>query len=157
MASVTVLEAQKCVNCKKIPVIFGLSLFVLISLNDTLWSPFLPTEFKHRDFSESATGIIISANDVLTLITSIFFPIFKNVKYRRFTFCLGSFCQGVLSVIFGQLMAVKSATLFAVLCICVRALIGVTTGVIWCSGSALLLSMFPKDTGKIIRDLLLFL
>ena len=144
---------MECIKCERgykfLALTFGLSLFAMMGLNDTLWSPFLPMEFTQQGISESTVGLIVASYDVISLFASIFAMLVKNVHHRPFTFCLASCSMGILSIIFGQLIFISSGLLFIVLCVVTRALMGFSTTMLWCSGSSLFISLFPDNAGKL--------
>ncbi|XP_075239807.1 MFS-type transporter SLC18B1-like [Convolutriloba macropyga] len=136
-------------SIQKISLFFGLSLFVVLGIISTAWCPFLPNEFNEREISESTVGVVIASDEVANLLASVLFMTIQNVEHRRYSFCIGACSLGVLFIVFGQLMFIKSNTVFVVFSIVVRFLMGVALSVFFCSGSALFLSMFPEDPGKI--------
>ena len=134
---------------QKFSLLFGLSLIVFVGIIATAWCPLLPNEFSDRGNSESTTGLVIASDEVANILSSVLFMRIQNVKHRRYSFCIGACSLGILYMIFGQLMFIRSNTVFVILSIVVRISMGVAISSCFCSGSSLFLSMFTEDAGKI--------
>ena len=135
---------------KIIALCLSLTLYVLIGLNDTFWTPFLPSELSDRGVSKSVIGIIVSASDAAGFISGVYFMFFfKNIQQRKFLLCFGDFIIGIACLLFCQLHKAASGTVYVLMCIATRSAMGCGITLIWCSGAPLLIAMFPKSTGSI--------
>ena len=123
---------------------------MVMGINETVWSPFLPTVFAQNDISESTTGVVVAAYEVSYLVSSLLFMTVTNVDHRRITFCLFSVAAGIFIIIFGQLIFINSFEVFVATSILLRCLVGFAVGIYFCSGTSLLFSIFPNDTGKVL-------
>ena len=132
-----------------ISLIFCLAVLVVMGINETVWSPFLPTVFAQNDISESTTGVVVAAYEVSYLVSSLLFMTVTNVDHRRITFCLFSVAAGIFIIIFGQLIFINSFEIFVATSILLRCFVGFAVGIYFCSGTSLLFSMFPNDAGKV--------
>ena len=135
-------------NSPVVSLVFGLAIFFVMGLNETVWSPFLPTIFDQYGISELTTGIVVATYEVAYLTASIFFLTVNNVNNQLFKFCANSALAGIFIAFFGQLIKINSVTVFIALSIAVRGVIGFAVGIYFCSGTSLLFSMFPDDAGK---------
>ncbi|XP_063718125.1 MFS-type transporter SLC18B1-like [Symsagittifera roscoffensis] len=142
---------ERLSNIRKVFVLLlGLSLYVLIGLNDTFWTPFVPSELAKRGVSKTMIGIIVSASDFAGLVTTVYFMFFfANIEKRKFLFCFGEVIVAIGCMLFGQLDKAASGTWFVIMCIITRFAKGSGITLIWCSGAPLLIAMFPKWTGSI--------
>lgn len=145
-------NGQQCLaNLQKaIALLLALSLYVLIGLNDTFWTPFLPNELANKGISKTLIGVIVSGSDGVGFLAGVYFMFFfKNIGQRKFLLCFGDFIIAIGCLLFGQLDKAVSGTPYVVMCFLTRACMGCGITLIWCSGAPLLIAMFPKWTGSI--------
>ena len=128
---------------------FGLSIFFVMGMHETVLGPFLPTVFADYHIPELKTGIVVAAYEVGSLVSSLLFLTVTDVDHRRFSFCLFSIIAGLFIILFGIFIFIKSIDIFVVISIIIRSIVGLSVGVYYCSLSSLFFSMFPNDTGKI--------
>ena len=99
----------------------------------------------------STTGFIIASVHVASLTTSLLITIFELKVSNKFYFCLGSLVISISNLIFGQLIKIFNADdAFIVAGVLARVLQGVGSSLFWCSGSPMLVTMYPNWTGKLM-------
>ena len=130
-------------------VVLCLLVYFSTGLNDTFWTSFFPTEFEDHGISKTTIGIIASSYNFSGLIFSIIMLFLKVSDMRKILFCAGNFITGIGCVAFGLLGRSRVDLFFIVMCIVTRSVMGIGSTMVWCAGAPLMISLFPRFTGRI--------
>ena len=127
-----------------------LTVYMAEGMNNSLPSPFFPTEAKARGVSQTMVGIIIASFNIFATIASIFMLLVASPTKMKTWFCIGAITSGATCLIFGELIHGPPGTVFSILCIITRAFMGCGASAIWGSGAPIILPLFPKWQGRIM-------
>ena len=129
--------------------VLGLSLYVTAGLNDNFWAAFFPTEMAKRGLSKTTIGRIASAYDLAGIVFSASMMFIQAPRKQLFLYCAGSFIVGVGCMSFGQLIHVPQGYIFILVSFLTRCVMGCGSTLLWCCGAPILISLFPKHTGRV--------
>ncbi|XP_075259868.1 MFS-type transporter SLC18B1-like [Convolutriloba macropyga] len=135
--------------------VLGLLLYVGIGLIDTFWTPYLSTELTKLGFSLSTIGSITSANNFANILCCFIFLLSGLSAPRKSTLCLGAFIMGTTCIIFGQLPSLLTKFNLLISSLVARFVMGIGFSFLWCSGSPILVSIFPENTGIVMSSIVI--
>ena len=143
--------SEQSLSCSRKILILVLSLAVHLAygMNNSLPSPFFPTEAQSHGVSQTTVGIIVAALNVSIVASSVFMLLVSPEKMKRW-FCLGAMTSGAMCLAFGELINGPPGTIFALLSIATRIIMGFGNAAISSSGVPILLPLFLKRQGRVM-------
>ena len=77
-------------DLKPLAFVCGLSLYFGWGIQETFWTPFLPSEFARLGISQTSIGVVSCATDATSVITCVVLMMIKLPKnYRPAIFSIG--------------------------------------------------------------------
>ena len=145
-------SSEQNVSCSKKIVLLILSLTVYLAqgMNNSLPSPFFPTEAQSHGVSQTTVGIIVAALNVSIVTSSVFMLLVVSPEKMKRWFCLGAMTSGAMCLAFGELINGPPRAIFALLSIATRVIMGFGSAAIWGSGAPILLPLYSSKQGSVM-------
>ena len=131
---------------RKRNIFIGLSFFLAFTGWGCLLAlqpPLYPLIAEQKGASPSQYGFVFGILNLSALIFAPLFGRFGNKIGSTYLYTMGSFSQGVISILFGLLQYVTSTEVFIGLSYGLRFVNGIADAAVWGSSLAILLKMFP--------------
>ena len=150
MSDLTSIESALSKKRRVFAVFLCLTVYLAEGMNNSLPSPFFPTEAETRGVSQTMVGIIIASFNVFVTISALLMLLVASPTKMKTWFCVGAITSGATCLIFGELINGPPGKIFTVLCIVTRAFMGFGASAIWGSGAPIVLPLFPKWQGRLM-------
>ena len=108
-----------------------------------LQPPLYPLIAEQKGASPSQYGFVFGILNLSALIFAPLFGHYGNQIGSTYLYYMGSFCQGVISILFGLLEYVTTTDTFIGLSYGLRFVNGIADAAVWGASLAILLKMFP--------------
>ena len=131
----------------KVRLVFGFLTFFINALCTSQFGPFFPTEALKKGTSVLMIGLIIGSFDITGAFTA-FIPLFLNLKCNKNLFLLGAIVRGLTTLSLGFTCYIENNTLYNIICIILRSLMGIGYLQYVC-GMSFLISLDPKHAAII--------
>ena len=135
---------------KLIILILILTVYLTQGMNNSLPSPFFPTEAQSRGVSQTMVGIIVASFNVSVVISSILMLLVVSPERMKRWFCVGAMVCGAMCLAFGELINGPPGIIFALLSIVTRVIMGSGNAAIWSSGAPIMLPLYPNRQGRVM-------
>ena len=150
MSEFTKIEQALSKKRRVFAVFLCLTVYLAEGMNNSLPSPFFPTEAQTRGVSQTMVGIIIASFNVFVTISALLMLLVASPTKMKTWFCVGAITSGATCLIFGELINGPPGKIFSTLCIITRAFMGFGASAIWGSGAPIVLPLFPNWQGRIM-------